>query len=307
MSRNRRPGHQPTWNALRAGARVGTAGSGEPGGPIRRLTVLKLGGSLMENGGPGPSAVLDQVVGAWERGEKLLVVHGGGSELSTWLDRLGIESCFVDGQRVTTAETLPVALMVLGGLINRRFVEALLRRGCPAVGLTGADGAGTSAVPVEDRALGAVGRIVSVNAPLYQDLIGAGRLPIVASLTWSAEHGWLNVNADLMAAALAAGLGAQRLILMTDVPGVQSEDGTPMNRLTLRDISRLIDTGAARDGMIPKMLACRTALRARIPEVLILGPGEGGLTRALAGDVVQGTRVVREHDSLATLPTSKEI
>jgi acetylglutamate kinase len=262
-------------------------------GPARRLTVLKLGGSLMGNGGPR-TAVLKQVADAWARGEKLLIVHGGGSELSGWLSRLGIDSRFIDGQRVTTEETLPVALMVLGGLINRRVVEALLHRGCPAIGLTGADGGGTDAVRVEDQDLGAVGRVVAVNAPLYQDLLDSGRMPVVASLTWSAEHGWLNVNADLMAAALAAGLGARRLILMTDVPGVQSADGTPLSRLTLNEVRSLIDSGAANNGMIPKLLACHEALRARIPEVLILGPCEADLTRALVGSAVNGTRVVPE-------------
>jgi acetylglutamate kinase len=263
-------------------------------GTTRPLTVLKIGGSVIGNGGPG-TAVLEQVAGAWARGEQLLIVHGGGAELSGWLERLGIESRFIDGQRVTTAETLPIALMVLGGLINRRVVEALLRRGCPAIGLTGADGGGTSAERVDDHALGAVGRVVAVNAPLYQEMLDAGRMPVVASLTWSAEHGWLNVNADLMAAALAAGLGARRLILMTDVPGVRAADGTPLSRLTLSEMSRLIEDGEARDGMVPKLLACHTALRARVPEVLILGPCEGELTRALVGSAIEGgTRVVHE-------------
>ncbi len=255
------------------------------------VTVLKLGGSLMGDRGPG-DAILGEVARAWERGERLIVVHGGGTELSAWLERLGIASRFVEGQRVTTPETLPVALMVLGGLINRRVVETLLRLGCSALGMTGADANGTHAVPVDDTALGAVGRIVTVNAPLYQDLIDAGRLPVVASLTWNAEHGWLNVNADLMAAALAAGVGARRLILMTDVPGVVGEDGAPLVRLTLREMRRLVRNGGARNGMIPKLLACQTALRARIPEVLILGPGGGEFTRAMTGGVFGGTRVV---------------
>ncbi len=154
----------------------------------------------------------------------------------------------------------------------------------------------THAVPVDDRDLGAVGRIASVNAPFYQDLIDAVRLPVVASLAWNAQHGWLNVNADLMAAALAAGLGARRLILMTDVPGVQAADGAFLTRLTLGEMRTLIKSGAAREGMIPKLLACRTALRARIPEVMILGPGEEGLTRALIGSAIEGTHVVRADE-----------
>ena len=112
-----------------------------------KVTIVKIGGSVLERT-PAGEAVLDHVATAWRRGDEMLVVHGGGAELSRWLGRLGIATRFVDGQRVTTAEILQVALMVLGGLINRRVVEGLVRRGCPAVGLTGADGAGSIAQPV---------------------------------------------------------------------------------------------------------------------------------------------------------------
>ena len=246
----------------------------------RDLTVLKIGGSVLEAGGAG-EAILDRVAAAWEAGERLLVVHGGGAELSRWLARLGIESRFRDGLRITTPETLPVALMVLGGLINRRLVEGLLRRGCPAVGLTGADGAGTVGLPADGPALGAVGRIGSVNAPFYSALIAERRLPVVASLAWNPESGWLNVNADLMAAALAAGLRARRLHLMTDTPGVLAHGGVPAPLLTLDELDRLVAEGIATNGMLPKLSACRAALEARVPEVVILGPGDAG-TRVIA-------------------------
>lgn len=241
----------------------------------RDLTVFKIGGSVLESNGAG-EAVLDRVARSWQAGEPLLVVHGGGSELTRWLGRLGIASRFQDGIRVTTPETLQVALMVLGGLINRTVVEGLLRRGCPAVGLTGADGAGTVAVPAGGPPLGAVGRIASVNAPFYTDLIAARRLPVVASLAWNPDLGWLNVNADLMAAALASGLQARRLVLMTDTPGVLGRDGTTLPLLRLEELDRLVEAGTAHDGMLPKLTACRAALAASVPEVLILGPGEAG-------------------------------
>ncbi|HEU4402471.1 MAG TPA: acetylglutamate kinase [Candidatus Polarisedimenticolia bacterium] len=261
-------------------------------GTGRSLTVLKVGGSLLEASETDDSA-LDQAAAAWRAGEEILLVHGGGNELSRWLERLGLESRFVDGQRVTTPEALQVAIMVLGGLVNRRLVEGLVRRGCPAVGLTGADGAGTLAAPVIDRSLGAVGEVVSVNAPFFRDLLAARRVPVVASLSWSPAHGFLNVNADLMAAALAAGLGARRLLLMTEVAGVQGGDGTTIPRVTLRDIARLLREGTAHDGMIPKLRACRAALEAQVPEVMILGPSGGVLDRVLRGTAPgEGTRVV---------------
>ena len=274
----------------------------------RRLTVLKVGGSLFER---DAGAILDAVAGAWEAGGEILLVHGGGRELSRWLRRLGIESRFIDGQRVTTPDALPVALMVLGGLVNRRTVEDLLRRGCPAVGLTGADGGGTLAAPLDGASLGAVGRIVSVNAPFYLRLIAERRLPVLASLGWCPERGWLNVNADLLAGALAAGLGARRLLLMTDVPGVRGSDGSTLDTVTLAQMRDLVDDGVARDGMIPKLEACRIALAARVPEVRVLGPDAVGLARILAAprgrrsarglggsrgpirDAAGGTRVLR--------------
>lgn len=255
--------------------------------PARRLTVLKIGGSVLESGGPGEAA-LDRAAAVWEAGDPIVVVHGGGAELSRWLDRFGVPSRFHEGQRVTTPEVLPVALMVLGGLINRQIVAGLLRRGCPAVGLTGADGAGTVGRLADEASLGAVGRIASVNVPFYAGLIAARRLPVVASLAWTPGHGWLNLNADLMAAALATGLSARRLILMTDTPGVMAPDGSPLSVLTLGGLRRLIAQGAARDGMIPKLLACRAALRARVPEVLILG--DGGGTRVVKGAKAAGAR-----------------
>lgn len=251
----------------------------------RHLTVAKIGGSVLQRT-PSGEAVLDRVAAAWRSGEDILVVHGGGAELSRWLGRLGIPTRFVDGQRVTNAEVLQVALMVLGGLINRQVVEGLVRRGCAALGLTGADGSGTLALPVGDG-LGAVGRVTSVNAAFYLDLLEARRLPVVASLAWSPEHGWLNVNADLMAAALAVGLRARRLLLMTDVDGVVAADGSVIPTLTLGDIDGLIGSGEAHDGMIPKLLACRQALEARVPEVRIAPhfpgtPGSGPGTRVVA-------------------------
>jgi acetylglutamate kinase len=254
------------------------------------LTIVKIGGSVLQRT-PAGEAVLDRVAAAWRAGDDLLVVHGGGAELSRWLERLGIASRFVDGQRVTTEEILQVALMVLGGLINRRVVEGLVRRGCPAVGLTGADGAGTLALPVGDG-LGAVGRIISINAAFYVGLLAERRLPVVASLAWSPDHGWLNVNADLMAAAFASGLRARRLFLMTDVEGVLDEAGSTIPVLTVEGLREVIESGQARDGMIPKLRACHQALEARVEEILIAPyypgtPGAGGGTRIVAERVAQ--------------------
>ena len=260
----------------------------------RRLTVAKIGGSVLEST-PAGEAVLDRIAAAWRAGEDVLVVHGGGAELSRWLSRLGIPSRFVGGQRATSDEVLQVALMVLGGLVNGRIVEGLVRRGCAALGLTGADGSGTLALPAGDG-LGAVGRVASVNARFYRSLLGARRLPVVASLALGPDRGFLNVNADLMAAALAAGLRASRLLFMTDVEGVAAGDGSVIRILTRRGLDRLIESGAAHDGMIPKLLACRQALRSRVPEIRIAPrfPGSAG--------AVCGTRIVAAPASRSVRP-----
>lgn len=250
------------------------------------LTVIKLGGSVLDANGGG--AVLAAVARARARGERLLLVHGGGAELSRWLERLGLKSRFLAGQRITTPEMVPAAVMVLGGLLNRGIVEGLVRRGCPAIGLTGADGSATTARRVRGGRLGAVGEITAVNTRLFHGLIDAGHVPVVASLTWGRRHGWLNVNADLMAAALAAGLRARRLFLLTDTPGVRGVDGTWMETLTLGGMQSLIRSGGATDGMIPKLQACRKALRAGVGEVRIAS----GLHR----DGI-GTRVLLHADT----------
>jgi len=231
------------------------------------LTVVKLGGSVLETS--AGNAVLAAVARARARGDRLLLVHGGGAELSRWLDRLGLKSRFLAGQRVTTRDMLPAALMVLGGLLNRGVVEGLARRGCPAIGLTGADGAAVAARRSRGGRLGAVGEVTAVNTRLFRDLIGSGHVPVVASLAWSRRHGWLNVNADLMAAALAIGLRARRLLLLTDTPGVRGTDGGWIESLTLQGMRALIRSGGATDGMIPKLQACRQALRAGVDEVRI--------------------------------------
>jgi acetylglutamate kinase len=173
---------------------------------LHNLTVVKLGGSLIDADGGG--VVLTAVARARARGERLLLVHGGGGAFSRWLARFGVPSRFLAGQRVTTPDMLPPALMVLGGLLNRGIVEGLARRDCPAIGLTGADGGAVVARRARRGRLGAVGEVTAVNARLFHALIEAGQVPVVASLAWSRRHGWLNVNADLMAAALAAGLRA---------------------------------------------------------------------------------------------------
>ncbi len=269
---------------------------GAPAGKAARrdLTVLKIGGSLFE-AADGGGALLDRVARAWSAGENLIIVHGGGAELSRWLDRLGIPSRFLDGQRITTPEMLPVALAVLGGLINRRLVEELLRRGCPAIGVTGADGAACGARRTNGGSLGAVGELHEVDDRFYLRLMDDRRLPVVASLAWDAGHGWLNVNADLMAAGLARGLRARRLILMTDAGGVRDRDGGVIGRLSRAALRRLIDDGAATDGMIPKLRACESALRAGVADIRIVG-ATIDLASILGGarTAVHGTRIT--HD-----------
>ena len=184
------------------------------------VVVLKIGGAVL-----GEEAGALDVVGALhDSGHSLVVVHGGGPLATEWSGRLGLETRFVRGLRVTDAPTRDVALATLTGLTNTRLVAALVARGVPAVGLSGVDG-GMLRAEREDAELGLVGRVTLVDSGLLEELLDAGRVPVVAPAALDKKDGEiLNVNGDGAAGALAASLGARLLVFVTDVPGVRSKD-----------------------------------------------------------------------------------
>jgi acetylglutamate kinase len=238
--------------------------------------VLKFGGELLED--PSRVAALAVSLAKLSRTTPIVVVHGGGREIDAALTRAGIEKRQVDGLRITDEPTLDVVVGVLAGLINTRLVAALGAAGVPAVGLTGAD-AGIGRVEPARRHtsasgasvdLGRVGEPVGKEPPaLLNDLCRKGYLPVVSSIGASRDGRLFNVNADTLAAHLAARLRSPRLVIAGATAGVFDEAGATIPELSFDGIQALVTAGGATAGMIAKLAACREALRGGAREVFI--------------------------------------
>jgi acetylglutamate kinase len=209
--------------------------------------------------------MLADVVALDAQGERVVVVHCGGAAVSAWMTRLGLTPTFKDGLRVTDEPALEVVRMVLAGTINQQLVAVACRLGARAVGLTGLDGGLLQARRVAGD-LGFVGEVTAVRSALLATLLADGFLPVVAPIGVEAadEDGdqptVYNINADVVAGAVAAALGARAAVFMTDVPGVRGADGAVLPRLSARQVERMIDDGVIGGGMIPKVRACLDAL-----------------------------------------------
>jgi len=244
-----------------------------------RPVVVKLGGSLLGSG----DTSLEDLARLQGKGHRLVAVHGGGKELTRWLERLGIRSRFVDGLRVTDEASLPVVVAVLAGLVNKELVAAINRYGGRAVGLSGIDGNLLEAVR-EREELGFVGRIVKVHTGPILDLVERGYLPVISPLGIERETGApLNINADTAAGEIAAALGAERLIFLSDIPGVLGREGRPLPTLTPEEAARLKSEGVISSGMIPKLEAGFRALKSGTPCRIIDGRQPRILLRELEG------------------------
>jgi acetylglutamate kinase len=263
-------------------------------------TVLKLGGELLEDS--GRRAAIAQVIAAFHG--PLVVVHGGGREIDAALQRAGIPKRQVDGLRVTDAATLDVVVDVLGGGVNTRLVTGIVASGGRAVGLTGAD---ASLVPVEKAPahqsadgtrtdLDRVGRPSGAGSPrLAADLVAAGYVPVVASISADAAGRLYNVNADTLAADLAARLGAARLVIAGATAGVRDASGRTIPALDLAAAESLVESGVANAGMVAKLMACRDAIVGGVAEVLMIDGREAETLRAVldgSASPLPGTRMV---------------
>ena len=217
--------------------------------------VIKLGGSAMEK---KEETLLDIVLLRYV-GLYPVLVHGGGPEITAMSERLGIKATFKDGLRVTDEATIEVVKMVLTGKINPDLVATINRLGGQAVGMSGEDGPSIIA-EADDPSLGYVGKVTQVNPEPIEALLGRGYIPVIASIGLGYDGHAYNINADTVAAEIAVGLGASKLILLTDVPGVQGVDGQVISELKAPEAMALIDSGHASGGMIPKLKACLRAL-----------------------------------------------
>ena len=241
------------------------------------LVVVKYGGNAMIDD-ELKRAFAEDMVFLRQVGLKPVVVHGGGPQISSMLDRLGIESEFRGGLRVTTPEAMDVVRMVLTGQVSRELVGLLNAHGPHAVGLSGEDGGLFQArrrhayVDGEPVDVGLVGDVVKVNPGAVQDLLDAGRIPVVSTVAPDMDDPTqvLNVNADTFAGAVAGALKAKRLLLLTDVPGVLDKSKKLIPELSVKDARKLIADGTISGGMIPKVETCIYALEQGVQGVVII-------------------------------------
>ena len=252
--------------------------------------LVKLGGTLLDNPASRLS-IARQIAAIRRRGESIVVVHGGGKQMTRYLAERGVESQFVNGLRVTTPDVVDALLKVFAGSVNHELVAALSCAGAAAVGLTGIDGFLTEAVPL-DPALGAVGKVERSNPAVLEVLAASRFVPVVACVAGDRQGAIYNVNADQMAVACAAAYRAARLIFLTDVQGVLDGDKQLIPLLTTAAADQLIADGAATGGMMAKLNAAKAALEGGVAQVTIaLGSEEDVLDRVLSGESV-GTRMV---------------
>lgn len=228
---------------------------------LGKSVVVKYGGHAMTDDSYQASFAAD-VVMLKQIGLRPVIVHGGGPQIEATLKRMGKQSSFVDGRRITDDETMEVVEMVLGGKLNREIVELVQQAGGRAVGLTGSDG-GLLHVErklINGQDLGRVGDPTRVDPTILNAAMDAGFIPVIAPVGVDERGTSYNVNADEVAGAVAAALRAEKLILLTDVEGVLDATGTLISQLTIEDCKRLIAAGTIKGGMIPKMECCMRAL-----------------------------------------------
>jgi acetylglutamate kinase len=250
--------------------------------------VIKIGGSTLGNA----DTTIEDLVTLQKRGVSLVVVHGGANVVSTWLGRLDIKTSFIQGLRITDLETLKVVTAILAGLVNKELVSAIWRRRGKAVGLSGVDG-GLIQAKNKRPELGYTGEELKVNAAVLDVLIKAGYMPVIAPVSIGlpksddSDTNLLNVNGDTAAGEIAAAMKAEKLIFLTDVPGLYDKSQRPIRKLSRKDARELIECGVASGGMVAKIEACLQALTrvsvtriidGRVPHALlneVEGKGEG--------------------------------
>ena len=233
------------------------------------VVVVKFGGNAMGDQDAMAEFARDIVL-MKQVGMNPVVVHGGGPMINAMLDKLGIKSTFVRGKRVTDQATVEVVEMVLTGLVNKRIVQAIMDEGGRAVGLSGKDDDLMVAV-ADDPELGFVGRPVEMNVQVLRDLYGAGIIPVVAPVATGMDpNETFNVNGDTAAGAIAGALKADRLLLLTDVPGVKDATGEVVTQLTPEQVRAMIADGSIAGGMIPKTETALKAIEEGVRAVVIL-------------------------------------
>ncbi len=229
---------------------------------MKDITVIKIGGSTFGSG----DTTVEDIVALQKKKHPLVVVHGGGNTVTDWLQRQGVATKFVRGERVTDLHSLAVATAVLAGLVNKETTAAINLYGGRAVGISGVDGSLIES-STKDKELGYVGSVEKVNISVLETLLKAGYIPVVSPISLYSlnrageEPGVINVNGDPIAGEIAVALGAKRLIYLTDTDGIQDKNGKTLSQITRAEAESLVASGVIAGGMIPKVEACLKALK----------------------------------------------
>jgi acetylglutamate kinase len=252
--------------------------------------LVKLGGTLLD-AAESRNRLASEISSAVNQDLQVVVVHGGGKQMTRYLADRGVESRFINGLRVTTPEVLDAVVKVLAGSVNQELVAALVACGASAVGLTGMDALLTEARPISEE-LGLAGNPVRSDPRLLQTLIEFQYLPVLACVAGNREGHFFNVNADQMAVSVAGALKVDKLLFLTDVDGVRGQDNQICPELSLDKCRMLIANGIATGGMRAKLESAAKALEGGIAEVVIAPGASPDILRKLLDGAAIGTRVI---------------
>ena len=260
-----------------------------------KIVVVKYGGNAMINEHL-KQQVMEDIVLLWLIGVKIVLVHGGGPEINELMDKLGKKPEFVDGLRVTDKETVDIVQMVLAGKVNKTLVNLLEMKGGRAMGISGMDGRLIEA-KVKNEKLGYVGQITNVNIQPVFDLLEKGYIPVISTIGCDHEGNAYNINGDTAAAFIAGALGAERLIMMTDIAGILKDKDDPSTlipKITLDEAEHLQEQGIISGGMIPKVDCCIEAVHKGVHSVIIMdGRVPHSILMELLTDEGAGTMVTK--------------
>ena len=259
-----------------------------------KIVVIKYGGNAMINE-QLKQQVMEDIALLWLIGVKVVLVHGGGPEISETMKRLGKQAQFVNGLRVTDKETVDIVQMVLAGKVNKTLVNLLQMKGGHAVGLSGIDG-GIIEATMKDEALGYMGKITRIRTQPITDLLEKNYIPVISTVASDRQGNTYNINGDTAAAYIAGALNAERLIMMTDIAGIlrdKDDPATLIPALTVKEAKMLFDEGVISGGMIPKVDCCIEAIGKGVRHVVIMdGRVPHSILMELLTDEGAGTMVM---------------
>ena len=256
------------------------------------IILVKLGGSIFDK----KDTTIGDIIQIQKQGKPLVLVHGGAKMVTKWLSRQNANTNFTQGERVTDLASLEMVTAVLGGLVNKEIVAAINTGGGRAAGICGIDGSLIQG-KVRDRQMGYVGSVVKVDTSLIMTLLEAGFIPVIAPVSLHAferpagDPLMLNINGDTVAGEIAAAIGVEKLILLTDVDGIRDGEGNVLAQLTAAEAQALLDSGVASGGMIPKLKACFRAVNNKKTICVILDGRHRHALLEETGSVETGTRI----------------